>query len=129
MSSRFSNKSFFLPVFLVSFLFAGFVSAQTQTLDNSGFVPGNLWFSSIPSKPGDTVKIYTLVWNGSKSDITGTVSFFDNGNVIDKQNFVLAGDGGSKVLSASWTAGEGYHKIYAEITGSSGAPRGSKAVN
>ena len=103
---------------------AGSVSAQTKVLDNSGFVPGNLWFSRTPSTVGETVTIYTLVWNGSTEDVSGSVSFFDNDTEFGKQIFVLAGTGSSKILSVPWVVKEGYHKIYAEITESSAAPRG-----
>ncbi|MFA5841687.1 MAG: hypothetical protein WC835_01835 [Candidatus Paceibacterota bacterium] len=119
-----------LPV-LLFFYFAGFVFvlAEVKIIENSGFVPGNLWFSRIPAAVGEKVQIYTLVWNGSENDIAGTVSFFDNDTIISKQDFVLAGAGSTKILSAAWTAGDGYHKIYAQITDSEGAPRGSKAVS
>jgi len=123
MGSRFKLLIFSLLLFS-----AGPIFAQTKILDNSGFAPGNLWFSKEPSVPGETVKIYTLVWNGSKDDISGTASFFDNDKLISKQNFILAADGSSKILSAPWTVLPGYHKIYAQITDSSGGPRGSKAI-
>lgn len=118
------------PLLLV-FYFAIFSVglAEVKVIENSGFVPGNLWFSKVPTAVGEKVQVYTLVWNGSTDDINGTVSFFDNDSVISKQNFVLAGDGSTKILSTVWTAGEGYHKVYAQITDSQGGPRGSKAVS
>ena len=107
----------------VFFMFAGLALAQTAVIENSGFVPSNLWFSKAPSIPNETVQIYTLVWNASSNDISGTVSFFDNDTPIGKQSFILAGEGSSKILSVPWLVGEGYHKIYAKITESSGGPR------
>lgn len=119
-------KYFFL-FFVCMFSFVGIALAQTKVVENSGFVPGNLWFSKTPSTVGETVKIYTMVWNGSSDDVSGTVSFFDNDTLIEKQSFILAGAGSSKILSVSWKVGEGYHKIYAQITESSGGARGTKA--
>lgn len=119
-----------LPLlFIFYFATFGIALGQTKVLQNSGFVPGNLWFSKAPTAVGEKVQVYTLVWNGSTDDISGTVSFFDNDTVISKQDFILAGAGSTKILSTAWTAGEGYHKIYAQITGSQGGPRGSKAVS
>ncbi|MEK7614734.1 MAG: hypothetical protein AAB428_03655 [Patescibacteria group bacterium] len=122
---RFSFSLLFLVLFLGT---ANFAMAATPVIENSGFVPNNIWFSKTPSVVGEKVEIYTLVWNASKEDISGTVSFFDNDSVVGKEKFVLAGEGSSKVLSVPWTVGDGYHKIYAQITDSSGAPRGKSAV-
>jgi hypothetical protein len=119
-----------LPLIAVFyFLSLSFVLAETKTIENSGFAPGNLWFSRVPTEVGEVVQVYTLVWNGSTNYITGTVSFFDNDSIIDKQDFVLAGAGNTKILSANWTAEEGRHNIYAEITDSHGGPRASEAVS
>mgnify|MGYP001568653271 CR=1 FL=1 len=112
--------------FIFTLSFCGFALAQARIIENSGFVPGNIWFSKAPSSVGETVKIYTMVWNASKEDISGTVSFFDNDTLIEKQEFILAGEGSSKILSAPWKSKEGYHKIYAVITESFSSQRGSK---
>lgn len=109
-------------------IFALFIQAETITLENSGFVPGNIWLSKTPTSVGEEIKIYTMVWNGSTNDVSGTVTFFDNDQVIDKQNFILSGEGSSKILFQKWTAATGYHKLYAQITDSVGGPRGSKAI-
>jgi len=122
---RFSFSLLFWVLFLGM---ANFAMAATPVIENSGFVPNNIWFSKTPSSVGEKVEIYTLVWNASQNDISGTVSFFDNDSVVGKEKFILAGEGSSKVLSVPWTASDGYHKIYAEITDSSGAPRGKSAV-
>lgn len=120
---------YLLILFAITLSFCGIALAETKVIENSGFVPGNLWFSKVPTAVGEKVQVYTLVWNGSTDDISGTVSFFDNDAVISKQDFVLAGSGSTKILSTTWAAGEGYHKIYAQITDSQGGPRGSKAVS
>ena len=122
----YSMKAFFY--FLIAFSILSFTAqAQTKIIQDSGFIPGNIWFSKEPETAGETVRIYTLVWNASADDVSGTVSFFDNDTIIGKQGFILAGEGSSKILSVPWVVGDGYHKIYAQITQSTGGPRGSKA--
>lgn len=115
-------------ILILFFVFTPFVQAQTKIIENSGFVPGNIWFSKTPTAVGEVVKIYTLVWNASAEDVSGTVTFFDNDTLIGKQSFILAGEGSTKILSEPWKVAAGYHKIYAQITDSVGGPRGTKAI-
>ena len=57
---------FFLSFFAPLFAFASAIS-------NAGFIPSPLWFSRDTFFAGETVRVYTIVYNGSEADIRGTV--------------------------------------------------------
>lgn len=88
--------------------------AEDTVIKNAGFAPGNIWFSQNDFAPGDTVKVYTILWNGGKETITGEVVFYDNADVIARVAFSLSSLG-TKIASADWKISDGYHKVYAVV--------------
>lgn len=107
------NKFLFLILILSS---AQFAQASDLSLSNAGFVPANIWYSKDPFYAGDTIRVYTILFNGSTYDLTGNVEFFDNGSAIGKTKFSLAGGGRVQDAWVNWTAINGAHTITARLT-------------
>jgi hypothetical protein len=101
-------KNLFFALSLYFFL-VGMVLAQT----NAGFVSG-VWYSKTPFFAGETVRIYSAVQNQSGFDITGTIKFFDNGDVIGESDF-SAINGRLVEKWIDWKVTEGNHKVQVKI--------------
>lgn len=86
------------------------VDAQVR---DAGFVPSNIWYSEDPFFAGDSIRIYTVIFNGSLYDLTGSVEFLDNGVLIGKTSFTVAKGGHVRDVSVPWKATEGKHVITA----------------
>ena len=110
-----------LAIFL--FLLVPFVS-HAALISNAGFIPAPLWFSRDTFFAGETVRIYTVVYNGSDSDIRGTVEFLDGALVVGSDDFSLAKGGRSQDIWIDWKATEGDHRITARIVRARAAKAG-----
>lgn len=91
------------------------LALPASELDNSGFIPSNIWYSQEPIFAGDKVRIYTIVFNGSGYDLSGAVEFYDNGSLIGSTSFALSSGGRVRDLWVDWVAKEGKHTITAKI--------------
>ncbi len=101
-----------LTIFILSFQYS---FAAEETLKNVGFLPSNIWYSKDPFFVGDKIRVYTVIFNGSDSDLEGTVEFYDNSTPIGKSGFSLAGGGRIRDIWIDWTATGGNHTISAKI--------------
>jgi hypothetical protein len=81
-----------------------------------GFIQGNIWYSKDPFFDGDSVRIYSGVFNNTPGDIVGSVSFFDNGSLLHVADFSVTGGGHLREVWADWQASAGKHTITAQIT-------------
>lgn len=81
----------------------------------AGFAPGPVWISHSAPASGSTVRIYTVVYDGSDTALEGSVSFLIDGAVVGSTPFSL-NPGESAIESVSWTATEGSHTVQAKIT-------------
>ncbi len=95
------------------------LSFALQTDVTAGFAPGSLWLSKTSATAGETVKIYTVVYDSSDSAIEGDVVFYVDTKESDAKHFKLAA-GETQVLSSSWTALAGTHTFGASIKNISG---------
>ena len=95
-----------LFIFLPAFSFA-------QTLE-AGFPPQSVWVSNTKATAGDTIEIFTVVYNGSGEKLSGTVVFTVNGEKIGAKDFELA-EGASALVSAEWKARTGEHRVAAAL--------------
>jgi hypothetical protein len=81
---------------------------------NNGFILDQIWYSSNSPKEGDTINIYSAVWNGSDNSLSVKVEFYDKNVVLGTRDFVVP----SKKLqetSVSWKVTGGDHSISAKI--------------
>lgn len=112
-----------LAVFLL--LLVPFAS-HAASMSNAGFIPAPLWFSRDTFFAGETVRVYTVVYNGSDSDIRGTVEFLNGTLVVGSDDFSLAKGGRSQDIWIDWSATEGDHRISARIVRARAATTGGK---
>ena len=90
------------------------LKAQTATT-NAGFVSSNnIWYSIDPFEEGQNVGIYTLVFNPDSRELSGTVVFFDNNNVLGTKDFKVSANGVEEI-HINWTATAGSHTIFGRI--------------
>lgn len=105
-------KKALIILFLIFSIFPTYrVYAQ---VNNTGFVPGSIWYSIDPLKEGDKVKIYTFIFNGDKRELSGTVTFFDKDILLGKRIFAIPGTT-AKDIFIDWTVTVGSHSIFAKI--------------
>ena len=107
-----TNKKIFLTA-AVLFLSAYFIAAAVS-LKNTGFIQGNIWYSEDPFYVGDTIRIYSAIFNNSGSDLIGVAEFYDGDEKIGSSNF-SAINGRLVEVWIDWSVTEGKHKIYAKI--------------
>jgi|GEM_PF-5448471 len=107
---------------LVSLLLLPF-AANAGLYENTGFVPGTIWMSPSTYFAGDTVTLYTVLFNGDKTAISGAATFFDNGTKISETPFTFAVDKPVLEISAPWKAAEGEHLISVSLTTKTGGLR------
>lgn len=87
------------------------IGQQKETI---GFVPDNIWFSEEDLSEGQTVKIYTLIFNGGQETLIGKVEFYDKDVVLSDREFSVVGKE-TKNISIEWEASAGDHVISARI--------------
>ncbi|MDP3880954.1 MAG: hypothetical protein Q8Q32_02135 [bacterium] len=91
-------------------------AAQADVQAGVGFIQGNIWFSKSPFFAGDNIRIYTAILNSEDEDVIGTIDFFDNGTKIGTTDFQAAQGASLEQVWIDWTASEGEHNIYAQIS-------------
>jgi hypothetical protein len=104
----------FICVWLLSFGVAHAATAPTTT----GIIAGQIWYSEDPLVAGDTVKVYTAVWNGDNNPLQARVEFFDQNVILGDRDIVVPAQS-LKDVSVSWQVTPGDHIIHATITSSS----------
>lgn len=120
----------FLFILLLLVGGASVVQASNLPIKNAGFVPANIWYSKDPFFAGETIRIYTIIFNGSTYDLSGNVEFLDNGSVIGKTNFSLSGNGRVQDVWVNWKTEQGAHTITARIVNViSDGPNGKQSVS
>jgi len=88
--------------------------AQTD-VGTVGFVESNIWYSKNLPEEGETIKIYTALWNSSTKTIKGRVAFFDKEIFLAEKTFSIEGNT-IKTVSSDWKVTVGEHTIKAKIT-------------
>src|SRR3989344_4750443 len=95
-----------LFIFLPVFSFA-------QTIE-AGFPSQSVCVSNAKPTAGDTVEIFTVVYNGSDQKLGGTVVFTVDGERVGAKEFELA-EGTSALVSVAWKASAGEHRVAAAL--------------
>jgi len=84
-----------------------------ETGPSAGFAP-SIWMSRANVVAGESVNIFTVLYNGSDNAISGDVIFAVDGASIGTKNFTLA-PGETQTLSVPWIAKAGSHTVSARI--------------
>ncbi len=107
--------------YIIFFIFAYFVFTQSvyaATISTTGFIPGQIWYSKDSFVEGDTISIYTAVWNNNSNPLSVKVEFYDN-NILLGTRDAIAAYLQLKDISISWKVTPGDHLISAKIISSS----------
>lgn len=88
-------------------------TASTTPQLQAGFAPA-LWLSVTDLTDGDSVKVYTVVYDASTRSIEGDVIFMVDGSAIGTTHFSLAA-GASGIESVAWKARAGTHAFTASV--------------
>lgn len=112
----------FLLIILSTFLT---LPVYALTPVNSGFIPGQIWYSKETLIEGDTVNIHTAVWNGEPHSIAVNVEFYDKNVVLGSRDVVLAPLLLEDVY-IPWKVTSGDHTISAKIISSTATISGKK---
>ncbi len=117
-------KKLFIYSFFI-LLLAPFSFIYSASTSNSGFIPGQIWYSNSNLVVGETVNIYTAVWNGNNETISAKVEFYDK-NVVLGSRDVTVSPNELKEVSVSWKITAGDHLISAKIISSTQTVSGKK---
>ena len=110
---------------LLLFLVPLFASAETIS---AGFPSQSVWLSTTNVTAGETITIYTVLYNSSDSVLKGTLVFSVDGTSINSEPFELPA-GQTKIESAEWKATAGSHSFSASIKDASGNNTQAVAVS
>jgi hypothetical protein len=110
-------------LFLLYLIFEAPIVLNAQEKIPAGFPVQSIWISKSSVTEGDSVDIYTAVYNAGSESLRGSVSFRVDTKEIGKKEFQLdAGKAG--LLFVSWRATAGPHTFGATIVNASGAKAG-----
>jgi hypothetical protein len=102
--------------FLLFLLAPTFAFAAIQ----AGFPTAPLWLSKTDIIDGESIVIYTVLYNSSEESLTGDVEFLVDGELIGTKG-VSAAAGTTQIVSEDWTAKEGSHAFSARLVGADAA--------
>lgn len=78
----------------------------------AGFAPHSIWISKQSAAAGDSIRIFTVVYNSATSSLSGTIHFYVDNTDVGTSNVTLSA-GETKVQSVTWLAAEGSHTLQA----------------
>jgi hypothetical protein len=114
----------FLLILILILTGVTFAHASSEPVKNAGFVPANIWYSKESFFAGETVRIYTVIFNGSTYDLSGGVEFLDNSVSLAQVPFAILATGQAEDVSIPWKATEGKHTITARVINTSVSSHG-----
>lgn len=94
-----------------------FVFTALPVFASTGFLSDQIWYSTDSLKEGETVKIYTAIWNGEDNPLYSKVEFYDKNIILGTRNVSIASQKLEEV-SISWEVTSGDHVISAKILSS-----------
>jgi len=117
-------KKYFLFFLIILSVILAF-PVYAETLVNSGFIPGQIWYSKAALVDGDTINIHTAIWNGEKDSISAKVEFYDKNVILGSRDVILlASELKDVFVPCKITAGD--HVISAKIISSLATVSGVK---
>lgn len=115
----------YLFIFTIAlFLFSNSM-LYAETTSTTGFMSEQIWYSKEPLVDGETVNIYTAVWNGEKTAITAHVEFYDGKTILGARDVTIPSMNLQEV-SISWKVTSGDHSISAKISSTTTMTNGKK---
>lgn len=108
-------KRYFYVFVLLCTFFSPMVFADT--ISTAGFIPGQIWYSKSSLIEGDTVRIYTAVWNGEDRSLMTHIDFYDKNVILGSRDIIIPSRE-LKEVYITWKITAGDHSISAKITSS-----------
>jgi hypothetical protein len=112
-------KYFNYPIirFSVMLLFVVFFPAPLFAATAPAGVPKDaLWFSKDPFFVGETITVFTVVYNSTSYRLSGTMELRDGTTTISKKDFIVDTLGASQIVSFPLTVTAGNHLFTVAIT-------------
>ncbi len=106
-------------------IFGSISTSYADTSSTAGFIPGQIWYSQDSLVEGETVKIYTALWNGEATSLVAHVEFYDGKTLLGARD-VTVPPSEIQDVSISWKVTVGDHAILAKISSSSTTISGKK---
>jgi len=109
-------KEYFLPL-TVQLLALFIVSLPATSLAQeirAGFPLQSVWISKTNVTAGETITLFTVIYNADDEELRGTVVFTVDEERVGAKDFELA-EGASTLISAEWKASTGEHRVAAAI--------------
>ncbi|MFA6514818.1 MAG: hypothetical protein WCT42_00960 [Candidatus Paceibacterota bacterium] len=117
-------KRYFFPTLIIIFTILS-LPAYAETEVNSGFIPGQIWYSKLTLIEGETVNIHTAVWNGEKDLLSAKIEFYDKNVILGSRDVTLK-PLELKDIYIPWKITSGDHVISAKIISSISTISGKK---
>ncbi|MDD3662631.1 MAG: hypothetical protein PHT84_02075 [Candidatus Pacebacteria bacterium] len=118
-------KKYFFIAIVLTLLISGVAFAETS----NNFILDQVWYSNDLPKEGETIKIYTAIWNGNNDSLAVKVEFYDKNVILGTRDVVVAPQKIQEV-SVSWKVTKGDHSISAKVLSATLSTKdGKKAVN
>ena len=108
-------------------LFAPPFVSLADTGPSAGFAP-SIWMSRTNVVAGESVNIFTVLYNSSDNPISGDVIFTVDSASIGTKDFTLA-SGETQIVSWPWTAKVGSHTVSARIEKTVGVSESPNVLN
>lgn len=96
---------------LVLMFFLAPVPLLAQEVSSAGIPKDLIWFSKSPFYAGDTVNVYTIVYNSTPYQFTGIMELHDGNRVLGKQGFIVGPFGTSATVAIPWRVTVGNHDL------------------
>ncbi len=112
-------------IFFILFYLFSTTAIHAEVFNTTGFIPGQIWYSKDPLVEGDTVKIFTAIWNNGASPLTVKIEFYDKNVILGTRDVVVPALKLQDV-SISWKVTSGDHSISAKIISPSITTSGKK---
>ena len=106
------------PLYIALSILLLFVPSIHAEEINAGFPSQPLWVSKTNATAGETISLFTAVYNGDNEKLLGTVAFTVDGERVGGKDIAIEG-GASELISVEWRAIAGEHSIAAMIEGTS----------
>ena len=106
------------PIYITLSILLLFVPSVYAEGINAGFPSQPLWVSKTNATAGETISLFTAVYNGDNEKLLGTVAFTVDGERVGGKDIAIEG-GASELISVEWRAIAGEHSIAAMIEGTS----------
>jgi len=117
-------KKYYLSTLVILFSFLS-LPVYAEVVANSGFIPGQIWYSENKLIEGDTVNVHTAIWNGHKDSYSIKVEFYDKKVVLGDRTVILDSLE-LKDVYIPWKVTSGDHIISAKIISSELISSGKK---